>query len=61
MAGHGGRRPGAGGPRKLSDWEADELRSLSRRGATPRQLASLYGVCERTVRRYLRKYDKECI
>ena len=59
MAGWGGHRSGAGAKRLLSDWEVEEMRSLRRRGASLRELASLYGVCERTVGRYLREYGRK--
>lgn len=59
MSGRGGRRPGSGCPRKLAGWEAEEMRSLRRRGETVAALARRYGVCERTARRYLREYDGE--
>ena len=63
VSGRGGARPGAGSRagrgRKLADWEAEELRSMRRRGASVSALAARYGVCERTVRRYLTEYDRE--
>lgn len=59
MSGWGGARPGSGCPRKLSDWEADELRSMRRRGEALAALASNYGISERTALRYLREYEKE--
>ena len=56
-SGWGGRRPGAGGPNKLSDWEIEELCSYRRQGWSIDSLATFYGVCSRTVKRYLDKYD----
>ena len=56
MSGRGGRRPGAGMPRRLSDWEADELRLMRRRGATLREIADRFRLSERTATRYLRDY-----
>lgn len=35
------------------------MRPLRRRGASLRELASIYGVCERTVGRYLREYGRK--
>lgn len=61
-SGWGGRRPGAGCPNKLSDWEIEELCTLHRKGWSIDSLATFYGVCPRTVKRYLDKYDNspEC-
>lgn len=63
VSGWGGRRPGAGARvgrgRKLSDWEAEEMRSERGRGASVAALAERYGVCERTARRYLYEYGRE--
>lgn len=56
MDGTSGR---TGKGRALSDWEADELRALRRRGESLRALAARYGVSERTVSRYLRRCDGE--
>lgn len=43
-------------PRRLSDWEADELRLMRRRGAALREIAERFRLSERTVRRYLMDY-----
>lgn len=62
MAGHGGRREGSGRPvgrLALSDWEVAELLSMHRRGASKRAIASRFGLSERTVRRYLRRFGDE--
>lgn len=39
----------------FSDWEMSELAYYHRRDWTTRELASHYGLSERTVRRYLRR------
>ena len=56
MAGHGGRRPGAGARPALSDWEVDELIAMRRRGASVAEVAARFSLSERTVRRYLRRH-----
>lgn len=59
LDGGGVMRGREGQGRKLSDWEAEEMASMRRGGATVRELAEQYGVCERTVSRYLRKVGGE--
>lgn len=59
-AGWGGRRTGAGGPRKLAEWQVEEMVSMRRGGAPVTKLASFYGISERTVRRYLNEEKRRC-
>lgn len=47
------------GTTALSEWEMDELMMHARAGWTARELASYYGVSERTVVRYLRRARRD--
>lgn len=45
--------------RKLADWEVEELLAMRRRGASLREVADCFGLSERTVSRYLRRYGDD--
>lgn len=59
MAGHGGRREGAGVKLALADWEVDELLMMRRRGATLEEISMRFSLTERTVRKYLRRFGDD--
>lgn len=44
---------------KLAGWEVEELLSMRRRGAAVREIAARFGVSERTVHRYLRRFGRD--
>ena len=44
---------------KLAGWEVEELLSMRRRGAAIREIAERFGLSERSVHRYLRRFGRD--